>query len=181
MAYPNQPDPTRDPLQKPALGGATSIAGSTGTGSTGTASSTVQQAGQAARDQASAVWNDTKDSARSVLGDQQKAAASGLGQFAGALRKAAREMGDGGEQAPMSRMIESAADGLERFSGTLRERDLDGLMRDVESFARRQPIVFFGAAIAAGFLATRFMKATRPNDTRTMSSGIDRIDQQNPY
>ena len=156
MAYPNPPDPTRDPLQK---------------------TTPVQQAGQAARDQASAVWNDTKDSARSVLGNQQKAAASGLGQFAGALRKAAREMGDGGEQAPMSRMIESAADGLERFSGSLRERDLDGLVRDVESFARRQPVVFFGAAIAAGFLAMRFMKASSPSN----STGLDRIDEQTPY
>jgi hypothetical protein len=120
--------------------------------------------GQAAKDQASAVWSDTKDSARSMIGNQQKAAASGLGQFAGALRKAAREMGDGGQQAPMSRMIESAADGLERFSGSLREKDLDSLVRDAESFARRQPAMFFGAAIAAGFLAVRFMKATRPQD-----------------
>jgi hypothetical protein len=88
-------------------------------------------------------------------------------------------MGDGGEQAPMSRMIESAADGLERFSGSLREKDLDGLVRDAESFARRQPIVFFGAAIAAGFLAVRFMKATRPGeDNRGMSGDMD---QQIPY
>ena len=168
MAYPNPPDPMRDPLQK---------------------TTPVQQAGQAAKDQASAVWNDTKDSARSVIGGQQKAAASGLGQFAGALRKAAREMGDGDQQAPMSRMIESAADGLERFSGTLRERDLDGLVRDVESFARRQPVVFFGAAIAAGFLAMRFMKASSPSNkpgssvsgSPGVSSGLDRIDQQTPY
>jgi hypothetical protein len=138
-------------------------------------------AGQAAKDQASAVWSDTKDSARSMIGNQQKAAASGLGQFAGALRKAAREMGDGGQQAPMSRMIESAADGLERFSGSLREKDLDGLVRDAESFARRQPLVFFGAAIAAGFLAMRFMKASKPGTDAGTSGGMDRIDQQIPY
>ena len=148
MASPNQ----MDPLQK------------TAPASSGGTRSAVHEASQAAKDQASAVWSDTKDSARSMIGEQQKAAASGLGQFAGALRKAAREMGDGGQQAPMSRMIESAADGLERFSGSLREKDLDGLVRDVESFARRQPIMFFGAAIAAGFLAVRFMKATRPSD-----------------
>jgi hypothetical protein len=114
--------------------------------------------------QAKAIWSDTKDSARAILGDQQQAAASGLGQFAGALRKAAREMGDRGTQPPMSRAIESAADGLERFSSSLREKDLDGLVRDVESFARRQPLVFFGAAVAAGFLAMRFMKATSPHN-----------------
>ena len=148
-----------DPLQKPTPASAGGTRGP------------AQQAGQAAKDQASAVWSDTKESARSMLGNQQQAAASGLGQFAGALRKAAREMGDGGQQAPMSRMIESAADGLERFSGSLREKDLDGLVRDAESFARRQPLVFFGAAIAAGFLAVRFMKATRPSNDQ----------QQTPY
>ena|SRR5687767_6856247 len=148
-------------------------------GSDGGTRSAVQEAGQAAKDQASAVWSGTKDSARSMIGDQQKAAASGLGQFAGALRKAAREMGDGGQQAPMSRMIESAADGLERFSGSLREKDLDGLVRDAESFARRQPMLFFGAAIAAGFLAVRFMKATRPDEGNRGTSGG--MDQQIPY
>jgi hypothetical protein len=125
---------------------------------------------------ANAIWSETKNSARAILGDQQQAAASGLGQFAGALRKAAREMGHGAEQAPMSRAIESAADGLERFSSSLRERDLDGLVRDVESFARRQPLVFFGAAVAAGFLAMRFMKATSPRNEERM-----RNDQQLPF
>jgi hypothetical protein len=151
--------------------------------------SPIQEAGQAAKHQASAVWQDTKDSARSVVGNQQKAAATSLGQFAGALRKAAREMGDGGGEAPVSRIVESAADGLERFSSSLRERDVDGLLRDVESFARRQPMVFFGAAIAAGFLAMRFMKASVPSDNPGsdpnynpgMPGGPDRIDQQAPY
>jgi hypothetical protein len=133
----------------------------------------LQQAGQAAKDQASAMWSGTKDSARSMVANQQQAAASGLGEFAGALRKAAREMGGGNSQAPMSRMVESAADGLERVSSKLREKDLDGMLRDVESFARQQPLVFFGAAVAAGFLAMRFMKATKPE--------TDRIDQQIPY
>jgi hypothetical protein len=106
-----------------------------------------------------------KETARSMLNEQQKAAASGLGDFAGALRKVAREMGDG-RQAPVSRMVESAADGLERFSGSLREKDLNGLMRDVEGFARRQPVAFFGAALAAGFLAMRFLKSSDPRSPR---------------
>jgi hypothetical protein len=110
---------------------------------------------------------DTKETARSILGEQQKVAASGLGDFAGALRKVAREMGDG-RQAPMSRMVESAADGLERFSGSLREKDLNGLMRDVEGFARRQPVAFFGAALAAGFFAMRFLKASDSGSNRNL-------------
>ena len=116
---------------------------------------------QAVKDQAGQVWDDTKDTARSMLGEQQKAAAGGMGELAGALRKAAREMGGGsGERAPVSRLVESAADGLERFSGALRNQDLDGLVNDLNSFARRQPVAFFGVALAAGFLAVRFLKAS---------------------
>ena len=107
---------------------------------------------QAAKEAARNIANDTKERTHTMLGD-----------FAGALRKVARDMRDG-QQAPMSRMVESAADGLERFSGSLREKDLNGLVRDVESFARRQPVAFFGAALAAGFLAMRFLKASDPRN-----------------
>ena len=39
------------------------------------------------------------------------------------------------------------------------------MIREVEAFARSQPITFFGAAFAAGFLAVRFLKSgERPED-----------------
>ena len=114
------------------------------------------------QDQAQGVLNQTKESARAVAGEQQRAAAGGLADFAGALRRAAREMGDGGQRTQVARFAESAADGLERFSGSLREKDLNRLVSEVESFARSQPVAFFGAAVAVGFLAVRFLKATAP-------------------
>lgn len=95
--------------------------------------------------------------ARSLIGEQQQAAASSLGEFAGALRRAARESdGNGGQ---VSRIAESAAEKLQRFADSLRRRDLDSLLSDAESFARRQPVLFIGAAALAGFLAVRFLKS----------------------
>jgi hypothetical protein len=35
------------------------------------------------------------------------------------------------------------------------------MLRDMESFARTQPVAFFGIALATGFLAARFMKSGR--------------------
>jgi hypothetical protein len=32
-------------------------------------------------------------------------------------------------------------------------------LRDLDDFARNQPVAFFGLALAAGFLAVRFLKA----------------------
>jgi hypothetical protein len=106
-----------------------------------------------------------QDNARSLIGEQQRAAAGGLGDFAQALRKVAREMGQDGQQSSTTRLVQNAADGLERFSGSLKEKDLNGLMGDVESFARRQPVAFFGAAVAAGFLAVRFLKSSNQADS----------------
>jgi len=63
---------------------------------------------------------------------------------------------------------------LERLSGTLRNKDLDGMVRDAESFARRQPLVFFGAAMAAGFLAVRFLKSS---SEATQPPPADRADR----
>jgi hypothetical protein len=113
-----------------------------------------------AREKAGAVWNDAKDTAGAKLGEQKDSAASSLGSFANALRKAAHESGSQ-DQDGIVRVADLAADGLERLSGTLRNKDLDTLVGDVESFARRQPAAFFGVAIAAGFLAVRFVKSSR--------------------
>ena len=125
----------------------------------------LQGAAQATKDQARNVMNETKESVRSSLTQQKDTAASSLGSFAGALRKAARES-EGGGEAPAARMAEWAADGLERVSSTLRSKDLNGMLREVESFARHQPVAFFFAAAAAGFLATRFLKAgAQPSDS----------------
>lgn len=130
----------------------------------------LQSAAQATKDQARNVMNDTKESVRSSLTQQKDSAASSLGSFAGALRKAARES-DGGGEAPAARMAEWAADGLERVSSTLRSKDLNGMLREVESFARSQPVAFFVAAAAAGFLATRFLKAGAQSSGSQPESG----------
>lgn len=115
--------------------------------------------GQAAGEQARAVWHDAREIARSKWGEQQREAATGLGDMAGALRTAALEV-ESRQQPTVAKLAQCAADGLERLSGTLRNKDLDGMVRDAESFARRQPLVFFGAALAAGFLAVRFLKSS---------------------
>jgi hypothetical protein len=104
-----------------------------------------------------------REQASAALNQQKDTAASSLGSFAGALRDAAsRSEGngaDGSRDASATRMAEWAADGLERVSNTLRSKDLDTMVREAQSFARSQPVAFFFAAAAAGFLATRFLKA----------------------
>ena len=119
------------------------------------------------------MWKDTRETARSMAGEQKDAAAGGLNEFAGALRRAAREGGDG--SAGVSRIADSAADALQRFSDTLRNKDLDTMVRDAESFARRQPLAFIGAAAVLGYVAVRFLKASEPNQPISGEQhGLDR-------
>jgi len=59
-----------------------------------------------------------------------------------------------------TRLVEQAGDGLRRIADSVRSKNLDEMVRDAESFARRQPAVFLGAAAVAGFLAVRFLKSS---------------------
>lgn len=121
----------------------------------------LSDTGRAAQEQAGAAWSEAKDQAREVAAAQQHAAAQSIGAFAAALREAARNAEDG-SRTTASRLAEGVAERLEHVSGTLGRRDFSGVVREVESFARAQPAVFFGAAMAAGFVAIRVLKSRAP-------------------
>ena len=137
----------KDPLGSPTP---SSSAGRTGA----TEDSTANQS----KADVQSLLNDAKDSAQSHLNEKKDVAADGLHNVAGALRDAAQRNADGD---PLLGLTASAADGLDRLSSALRNKDVGMMMRDVESFARNQPVAFFGLALATGFLAVRFMKASQ--------------------
>jgi hypothetical protein len=116
----------------------------------------------AATEQARAVWHDVKEMAQSATSSRQRAAARGLGDFATALRRAAHETDAANEGATLTRVADGVAGGLERLSSRLNDRNLNSLLREAEDFARQQPLLFFGAALFAGFAATRFLKSSDP-------------------
>ena len=66
-----------------------------------------------------------------------------------------------------TRLVEQANDGIRRMSDTLRNKDLDQIVREAEAFARQRPAVFLGAAAVAGFLAVRFLKSSSQRDDRS--------------
>jgi hypothetical protein len=70
-----------------------------------------------------------------------------------------------------SAIVRQAADGLENVSGAMRSRDLDDLVGSVENFARRQPVIFLGSALLAGFGIARFIKSS---SERRRAGGYDR-------
>jgi len=45
------------------------------------------------------------------------------------------------------------------------------MVRDLEGFARSQPALFLGAAVASGFLAMRFLKSGQPEQKSGQAEG----------
>lgn len=112
-----------------------------------------------ARQQASRLADEAQQRARSLIEQQKVTAADAVHGWASALRTTARQLEEQ-EQGMSGRYAEWAADGIDRISRSLREQDLDALVHQVEDFARRQPALFLGGAVALGFLASRFLKSS---------------------
>lgn len=150
---------------------------------TGTAAQYAPQATAQARDmgaraqhEAQRLGTEAKAKGRSLLHEQQRAIAEQVGGLAAALHQTATHLEEQ-DHDMVAQYTDQAAQGLERFSTSLGERDLGAVMGEVEDFARRQPAVFLGSAALLGFLAARFLKssaasrqehaAARPHDGDT--------------
>jgi hypothetical protein len=104
---------------------------------------------------------------------QKERVAGGLDSVAGALEKAAGQLGN--EQTGVDQYARSAASRVRAISGYLRSNDVGDVIDDAEDIARRQPALFIGAAFALGFLGARFLASSRPTPSRarrTVSPGI---------
>jgi hypothetical protein len=83
------------------------------------------------------------------------------GTLAEAARAAARALES--SQSPMAaRYADRTADQIDEFSRSLRESSWVDLLGDVEATARRHPSLFVVGAVAAGFLAGRFLSVVPP-------------------
>ena len=58
-----------------------------------------------------------------------------------------------------------------------RDRNVDDVMRDVRSMARKNPAMVLGGALMAGFMAARFLKASEP----IRQEGVGYADRNRAY
>lgn len=104
-----------------------------------------------------------------AAGEQQKERvareAEGLAQ---ALHKTSGELGQ--EHGTVGQYTEALASQIDRFAEFLRARDLGSMVREVETFARRQPALFFGGAFTAGLVAARFLKSSGSHSQTSQGS-----------
>lgn len=105
-----------------------------------------------------------RQGAATQLGTQKDRATDGIGSVAQAVRQTTQHLRDS-QHDVIAGYVDQAATQLERFSNTLRQKDVGELMRDAQQFARRQPAVFIGSAFAIGLIGARFLKSSREKKT----------------
>ncbi|HET9984990.1 MAG TPA: hypothetical protein VFQ38_15430 [Longimicrobiales bacterium] len=80
-----------------------------------------------------------------------------LDEVAHSLMDSSRKLRESGHA---SGLVEGAADRVQRFSGFLRDTEVDEMVDRVQGFARRNPAVFLGGAFALGLVGARFIKSS---------------------
>jgi vacuolar-type H+-ATPase subunit H len=85
------------------------------------------------------------------------------------LRAVAKELRNSDNAAPAAKVADQLADRVEGVARYLRQGDVDSILRDVESFGRRQPWAVLAGGLALGFAASRMLKAS--SSQRYGSSG----------
>jgi uncharacterized protein YjbJ (UPF0337 family) len=120
----------------------------------------------AAKDVASQATDKLKD----AVNDRKASGAEYVGSLADTMRRAAREFDT---DLPIAgTYIRKAASQVEGVSDQIRNGNLNDLVRNAQSFARRQPTAFLGLAVLAGFGAVRFLKSSSESDLTAEGSKI---------
>lgn len=136
------------------------------------ANQTAEAAGRAAGDvkdtakeQAQRVTGEAKHQVRQVASQVKDRAAEGArnqnDKLVDTIRKMADDLddmrGDRGDS-PAATVVRRVADGGRQFADHLAQQGPEGVLRDVQDFARRRPGAFLATALAAGFVVGRLGK-----------------------
>ncbi|HEY9421865.1 MAG TPA: hypothetical protein VIW92_10670 [Thermoanaerobaculia bacterium] len=133
------------------------------TGSTGQVKEQAKQQGQQLAQQARQQANDLAsrggEQVKSQLANQKHEVSQRLTPIQAALRETAQQLRKQG-QAPVAGYADKTSDQVERFSGYLRETEVDEMVDQARGFARTRPAIFLSGAVALGFLGARFLKSS---------------------
>ncbi len=143
--------------------GLTGTSGAAGDGNGGARTSFHQEAEQL-RDKAWEKGAEFKERGRrkaeGILTGGKEKLAQGLENSAEAFRKMGDHFRDT-RHAPMGDYAFRVSDGFDKASDYLSERSVKDISRDMETKARRQPLLVIGGAFLMGLVAARFIKSSR--------------------
>lgn len=170
-----------------------SVTSSTATRSRPSSAASAQppQAVQQVSDTARQTMTQATQTAKQQANRQLDNVSDGLEQVAQTLHQAGDSLREN-NQGAIATYVDKAAGQIERASTYVRVRSVDDIVEDVQSYARREPMMTIGVALGVGFLAARLLKASMGRATgqgtndaryRTRAYFADRTDPmtRDPY
>jgi hypothetical protein len=114
-----------------------------------------------AKQLASDVADQVAKSAERQLAGGKERAAEAIGHLAEALRETGGQLRTK-EMPVVHDYLGRAATQVEGVARYLQKKNLGQVVGDIESFARREPVLFVGSAFVVGLLGGRFLKSSAP-------------------
>jgi hypothetical protein len=118
----------------------------------------VVQAIQKAKTQSIEQIDDARERTESALMVQRKNISTRVRRVGDALQASSEQLRR--NDPTTARYFDAVSQRVRDGASYLERTDVHGLVRDVEDFARERPGLFFGAALAIGFAAGRFLKSS---------------------
>lgn len=101
---------------------------------------------------------DAIDQAEKLAERPKQLSADQAEQMARAVHKAADQLQD--QMPKAAEFVHMAASQLEKGADTLRNQGMGSLVAQFNDLGRREPLALLGAALATGFVASRFFKSS---------------------
>jgi hypothetical protein len=142
----------------------------------------ARQQTQAVQEKASGAFGQVRGRLREQIDQRSTNAGEQVHSTANDVRSVADELRRQGKETP-ARLAEQVADRVDSLGSYLRKADGERMLGDVERYARRQPWAVAAGAVALGFVASRFLKASsgrryessaRTGEFRSPDGGIPR-------
>ncbi|MGW0842826.1 hypothetical protein ACWD26_22250 [Streptomyces sp. NPDC002787] len=127
----------------------------------GTATEQVKTVAGQAREQAGAAVRDLRERVSEQADSQAKRGAANVRQWADDLAGLAEKADS---DSPAQRLIAEVAERGRRAADYVDQQGVEGLVGDVQDFARRRPGAFLGGAALTGFAVGRLAKAGSKTD-----------------
>jgi len=132
--------------------------------------SVVSQAGQQVQERAGEVKSQVGDKLREQVDQRSTEAGEQVTAMSQALRSSGEQLRNDGNETP-AKLIEGAAQRVDRIGSYLRDSDSNRILGDAESWARSRPWIAAAAGALVGFAASRFLKASSSRRHDQLSSG----------
>ncbi|HEY7273149.1 MAG TPA: hypothetical protein VH502_10475 [Actinoplanes sp.] len=158
-----------DSKAKQVAGQAKDAAGQAASDVKDTAKDQVQRVGSEARTQARNVAADVRDRVSQQARSQNDKLVTGIRQAADQLE----EMRGDRQDSPAATVVSRVADGGRQFADYLDRHGPEGVLREVQDFARRRPGAFLATALAAGFVVGRLGKGIAKADSNAGKPSSD--------